>query len=56
MKELFAAYLVLALAIVLPVTSTGWTMFPFGVDPQSALAQKNITLLNVSYDPTRELY
>jgi len=31
-------------------------MFPFGLDPQPALAQKNITLLNVSYDPTRELY
>ncbi len=54
---LYAALtLVLALAIVLPVTSTGWTMFPFGVDPQPALAQKNITLLNVSYDPTQELY
>jgi sulfate transport system substrate-binding protein len=31
-------------------------MFPFGLDPQPALAQTNITLLNVSYDPTRELY
>jgi sulfate transport system substrate-binding protein len=31
-------------------------MFPFGLDPQSALAQRNVTLLNVSYDPTRELY
>ncbi|MBI3797488.1 MAG: substrate-binding domain-containing protein, partial [Deltaproteobacteria bacterium] len=31
-------------------------MFPFGWEPQVALAQKNLTLLNVSYDPTRELY
>ncbi len=51
-----ALTLVLALAIVLPVTSTGLTMFPFGLNPQPALAQKNITLLNVSYDPARELY
>src|SRR3977135_3013269 len=57
-KTQFGAALtfVLALAIVLPVTATGWTRFPFGLDPQPALAQKNITLLNVSYDPTRELY
>src|SRR5713101_4431375 len=48
--------LVFSLGIVLPVTSTGVTMFPFGLDPRPALAQKNITLLNVSYDPTRELY
>jgi sulfate/thiosulfate transport system substrate-binding protein len=51
-----ALTLVLALGIVLSVTSIGLTMFPFGLDPQPALAQKNITLLNVSYDPTRELY
>src|SRR3977135_4093142 len=57
-KTQFGAALtfVLALAIVLPVTATGWTRFPFGLDPQPALAQKNIKLLNVSYDPTRELY
>jgi sulfate/thiosulfate-binding protein len=51
-----ALTLVLAPGIVLCVTSMGLTMFPFGLDPQPALAQKNITLLNVSYDPTRELY
>lgn len=34
-------------------------MFYFGLDvasPQSAQAQKTVTLLNASYDPTRELY
>jgi sulfate transport system substrate-binding protein len=31
-------------------------MLPFGLDPQPAQAQKTVTLLNVSYDPTRELY
>jgi sulfate/thiosulfate-binding protein len=51
-----ALVLVLILGIALPVTSLGLAMFPFGLDPQVALAQKNITLLNVSYDPTRELY
>ncbi len=51
-----ALRLILALGTVLPVTSMGLTMFPLSVDSQPALAQKNITLLNVSYDPTRELY
>ena len=51
-----ALRLILALGTVLPVTSIGLTMFPLSVDSQPALAQKNITLLNVSYDPTRELY
>src|SRR3989449_4670350 len=51
-----ALTLILTLGIVLPVTSAGWTRFPFDLDPQPALAQKNLTLLNVSYDPTRELY
>lgn len=55
-KILLRTALILTLEIVLPVTSLGLALFPFGGDPQPALAQKNITLLNVSYDPTRELY
>src|SRR5262245_815902 len=50
-KTLLCAALVLVLTL-----GTGLSMFPFGPDPRPALAQKNLTLLNVSYDPTRELY
>src|SRR3989442_108657 len=51
--------LFLTLGISLPATSMGLTMFLFGLDivsPRSTQAQKTVTLLNVSYDPTRELY
>src|SRR4029453_5181083 len=51
-----AVTLVVALGIALPLTPLGLAVFPFGVAPQPALAQKTITLLNASYDPTRELY
>jgi sulfate/thiosulfate transport system substrate-binding protein len=51
-----ALMLVVALGIALPLTPVGLTLFPFGLDSQPALAQKNVTLLNASYDPTRELY
>jgi sulfate transport system substrate-binding protein len=48
--------LALAAGIILSGTALGLTMFPFSLASQPAWAQKNITLLNVSYDPTRELY
>jgi sulfate transport system substrate-binding protein len=51
--------LVFLLGLAPPAAAGGLAMFPFGLDvlsPQSAQAQKAITLLNVSYDPTRELY
>jgi len=51
-----ALTLVLTLGTVLPVASFGLPMFPFGLDPQPAQAQKTVAILNVSYDPTRELY
>jgi sulfate transport system substrate-binding protein len=51
--------LFLTLEISLSLSSWGEIMFPFSLDsvfPQPAQAQKAVTLLNVSYDPTRELY
>jgi sulfate transport system substrate-binding protein len=34
----------------------GVLLFPFGLELHPALAQQKVTLLNASYDPTRELY
>ena len=48
-RRRFAAFTVSAALAVSPIAA-------LAVSPIAALAQSKVTLLNVSYDPTRELY